>query len=155
MITLRARSQALPVPVHWVEADHGWEQLTLQQVYDDVHQAPGDYAVFYAHTKGAFVDSEFNAYWRWSITRELVGEWRRCTVLLADHDMVGCHWIKAPEQGHPSRPMIFAGNFWWATAAYLRQLPPPGNETRYAAEDWVAQGNPKVYDMLPGFPEYS
>lgn len=154
MITLRAQERSLPAPAHWLEAKDGWEQLTLRRLHDDVREIPGDYPVLYAHTKGADVISEFNALWSQGMTRELVGEWRRCTELLADYDMVGCHWIQAPEKEHPGQPMIFAGNFWWATAAYLRTLPPPETKTRWDAEDWVSQGDPKVYDMLPDWPEY-
>ncbi len=154
MVLLRTRNQRLPDPVRWLEADDGYEQLTLRQIHVDAHQVPGDSAVLYMHTKGAYVNTEHNALWNWSMTRELIGEWKHCVGLLTDHDVVACHWIKAPERDHPGQPMIAAGNFWWARAAYLRQLPPPDNTTRWAAEDWVSQGDPVVYDMLPGWPEY-
>jgi hypothetical protein len=154
MVTLRARDREFPPPVRWLEADEGFEQLTLRQVHQDVREIPGDFAVLYAHTKGAYVTSESNALWNWSVTRELVGEWQHCVELLGSHDMVGCHWVKSVGKEHPGQPMIFGGNFWWATAAYLRRLPLPRDKTRWDAEDWISLGNPKVYDMLPGWPDY-
>lgn len=142
-------------PERYVEADEGWEQVTLQAIYQDVHETPGEYLVLYCHTKGAHRDTPGNTDWRRAMTSALVGRWRDCTALLegGEFDAVGCHWIRAPEW--PEQVPFFAGNFFWAKASYLRTLPEPPNETRWQPEVWVSgDGTARVYDMLPGYPSY-
>lgn len=153
-----ARKWSVPEPARWVEADAGWEQVTLNQVHADVHEIPGQYAVLYMHAKGAFNNSDANAAWRRSMTAKLVGDWERCIRLLDSYDAVGCHWITQ------FNDWFFAGNFWWATASHLRALPVPENQTRWTPEVWVSLGAcpsrrgtipyPKIRDLLPGWPAY-
>jgi hypothetical protein len=159
MITLRSRQWDIPEPVRWLAADEAWEQLTLAQVHADVQEIPGEFAVCYVHTKGAHDDCDRNVAWRRSMTRRVVYGWEHCLDLLAEgYDTAGCHWL-TPDEHHnpPNRPVttpMYAGNFWWARASYLRALPPPGNEYRHRAEEWIGLGNPKAADLLPGWPEY-
>lgn len=154
MITLRSSRWDLAEPARWLESDEGWEQLTLQRVHQDVHEVPGDFAVLYAHAKGSSRDTDDNAAWRRSMTRVLVRGWESCADLLSQgYDAVGCHWSEIAVPGQPAR-VSFAGNFWWARASYLRKLPVPENKTRWSAETWVSLGDPKVYDLLPGRPDY-
>jgi hypothetical protein len=131
-----------PRLVRWVEADDGWEQLTLQAIHDDVQEAPDEFAVLYAHTKGAYANSPENANWRRALTACLVPAWQQCVELLADHDIVGPTWMS--QYGN----WFFSGNFWWSKASYLRQLPPPQNESRYNAETWVSLG---VSPLCPAY----
>jgi hypothetical protein len=157
MITIRFADAGLLV-ARWLEEDKGFEQLTLQQVYYDVHQIPGEFAVLYAHTKGAYDSTEFNALWRRSMTRHVVSVWGSNAKLLEGrYDAVGCHWLTPkkhhqPERGRPVTTPMFGGNFWMARASYLRRLPPPGTEYRHQAEEWVGLGDPKVRDLRPGWP---
>lgn len=143
----------LPAVMRWAEADEGWEQVTLREVHTGVHAIPGEYAVLYAHTKGAHDASPVNAAWRRTMTRELVGGHGRCARLLAAGcDAVGCHWVTAP---HDLATGFYAGNFWMAKASYLRRLPPPADGTRWEAETWVSScSGPVVADLLPGWPRY-
>lgn len=153
IITHYVTALDLPEPVNWLEAEYGWEQLTLQQVHLDVHQVPGEFAVLYMHTKGAHNNTDGNARWRQSMTRYLVGRWGECVQLLDQgYDAVGCHWVKAPQW--PEQPPFFAGNFWWARASFLRTLAPPDNETRWQPETWISYGDPKIYDLRPCWPDY-
>lgn len=160
-ILRRMRQWSLPEPVRWLEADEGWEQVTLRAVYEDAQAlVPGDedYAALYMHTKGAGRPTEANAMWRRGMTRALVGHWEQCVSLLGDHDIVGCHWIEQ------FGDQFFAGNFWWSRGSHLRRLPEPENETRWTAEVWVSLGAcpdragdlpyPEVFDMTPGYPHY-
>jgi hypothetical protein len=156
MTSLRLAEAGVRVPDVWLEADAGYEQLTLSAVRDFAVANPG-YVILYAHTKGARDNSEWNACWRRSMTRRVVGGWRLCAGLLADgHDTVGCHWL-TPERDNdpPDYPVttpMYGGNFWWATASYLAKLPAPGTESRFSAEEWVGLGGPRAYDLLPGWP---
>lgn len=124
-------------------ADEGYEQVTIQAIAASV--ADGQPAtVLYAHSKGAYHPDEIAILHRRAMTYHLVGHWQHCLELLADYDAVGCHW-KEPER-------YFAGNFWWANASYLRTLPPVAMGHRADAEAWIGRGNPRAYDMLPGWP---
>jgi len=156
-ITERFWEWYLPEPEAWIEADAGFEQVTLRQIHLWAHQTPGDYAVLYAHTKGAYSNSPFNEHWRRSMTRYTVAGWRDCVAKLeSGWDTAGCHWL-TPERDHdpprfPVTTPMYGGNFWWGHSNYLRQLPPPGDEYRHQAEEWVGLAGPKAYDFLPGWP---
>lgn len=140
----------LPAPTRWIEADAGWEQVTLDQIHLDVHHIPGKYPVLYAHTKGASDDTPLSTAWRQAMTREVVGGWQHCTALLADgYDTAGCHWVSF------GGPHFYGGNFWWAGATYLRRLPVPDGENRWRAETWVSSdSSPRAADLKPGWPRY-
>lgn len=144
-------------PVHLSFA--GTEHETLERVREYAQRNEG--AVLYAHTKGASDPSDFNARWRRSMTDRLVRDWRANLAHLEGHDAVGCHWLTAarfpdrrdcpPEQGNVSVP-FFGGNFWLARCEYLRTLPPCPQENRWDAERWIGMGDPRVFDLLPGWP---
>lgn len=156
MTEMHLRSHGLPAAT-WVEDRDGWEQVTLRQIYRDVHVLRGDFAVLYAHTKGARDDSDWNALWRRSMQRHVVSGWSACAKLLdGGYDAAGCHWL-TPEKhnnppDYPVNSPFFGGNYWMARASYLRTLPPPGTEYRHQAEEWVGRKQPLVYDLLPGWP---
>ncbi len=157
LILIRLHEQPLPGPVAWAEADEGFEQVTLRQVHRDVQETPGEYAVLYTHTKGALYNTPWNRAWRRSMTQHVVSGWRDCVQLLDDSDAVGCHWLTRdshhdPQAGHFVTTPFFGGNFWMARASYLRTLPPPQDEHRHQAEEWIGLGNPRVHDLLPGWP---
>lgn len=157
LITLRLAGWDLPEPEAWIEADTGFEEVTLQRVHADVHQVPGEFAVLYAHTKGAYSFHPLNVPWRRSMTRYVVSGWRDCVKLLEDgSDAAGCHWLTREEYHDPPDflwPVShFAGNFWCARASYLRQLPPVKTDNRWQCEEWIGTGSPRITDLLPGRP---
>jgi hypothetical protein len=138
-------------------ASEGWEQVTLNRLYDDCKWTPRadeDVLVLYAHTKGVSVQTDFNGEWRASMTRKLIYNWRLCVRLLKEgNEAVGCHWLTPaayPEQvGIP----FFGGNFWWTRPEVLLRSGPPDMNTRYDAESWLgSRPLKKVYDRLPGWP---
>lgn len=142
----------------FVEATSGWEQVTLRRLWRWARYADPAEPVLYAHTKGVTHKNNgglHGAVWRRSMTQLLVENWPRCLQLLSDYDAVGCHWltpaIKWPP--HVIETPFFGGNFWWANAGYVATLPEPGNANRYAAEQWIGLGDPKVADLRPGIPD--
>lgn len=148
----RVREALSVVPVDaWVEADTGWEQVTLAALRRDLTRGIGG-PVLYAHTKGASDSSLINVTWRRSMTRRVVGGWRNCLDHLADVDAVGCHWLTPAEYPTLVESPFFGGNFWWANTDYLRTLPPLRRDTRWDAESWIGLGDPTVHDLLPGWP---
>lgn len=146
-----------------IEADTGWEQVTLHELH--AYAQDHDGAVLYAHTKGAHDPSTVNIAWRRSMSWHLVRNWRACTTVLnPDHglgpggepyDAVGCHWL-TPEEfpGHVDHAPLpcFGGNFWTARCGYVRQLLPCADSCRHDAEGWIGTGNPRVLDLYPGWP---
>lgn len=135
----------------FVQEAVGWEQVTLQQLSADLttgHSSP----VLYAHTKGAHDPSPINIVWRRSMTRHVIGDWRTCLDALGEFDAAGCHWLTADRWPDLVQNPFFGGNFWWATADYLRKLPPLDCNNRWDAEKWVGLASPRVYDLLPGWP---
>lgn len=141
-----------------IEADYGFEQVTLAAIREWALQCDEPAAVLYAHSKGALQDpGRTNTVWRRSMTQYVVGDWRKCLALLESHDAVGCHWrtvTDMPDLAESGTAGVFAGNFWWATASYIRRLPPPpaAAEQRHSAERWLGQGNPDIVDLFPGWP---
>lgn len=133
----------------------GFEEVTINalRLYAQEH----DGAVLYAHTKGSARVCEYNDLWRRSMTEHVVSRWRENLQLLEEHDVVGCHYLERAgatlDGWHPSwQDPMFAGNFWMARCDYLRKLPECTWWPRYAAEGWVARGNPRYVDLLPGWP---
>jgi hypothetical protein len=141
------------------EADEGFEQVTLAKVREYALDHPGD-AVLYAHTKGSADATEFRKEWRRSMTKLVVRDWRINLAHLDRFDAVGCHWLTREgfpgfEQEFPDGIPFFGGNFWMARCDYLRRLPEPPSRTRFDAERWIGMGDPRVLDLLPGWPAAS
>jgi hypothetical protein len=146
------------------EASAGYEQVTVEALREWALAQPPERPVLYAHTKGAFHNSTWNACWRRSMTQHCVGRWQECICLLSEYDAVGCHWLKPGVytdligREWPVQTPIFGGNFWWATAGYLASLPPLAisldESARGEAELWLGRGNPRVYDLNPGWMDF-
>jgi hypothetical protein len=145
-------SQAVPVDA-WAEEDEGFEQVTLSAIHRDLHGIPGEIAIFYAHTKGAHHQNDAEDAWRRNMTKQLIfGMPKILGELLGEYDTVGCYWMTPQRNTVPPVSVttpFYGGNFWWATASYLRTLPPVG-PGRYDAESWIGLSNPRAFDCLPG-----
>lgn len=123
-----------------------------------------DFLVFYFHTKCATHSAssprfKLDTAWRDCMTRYLILRWPVCTGdLESGYQAVGCHWMEPPQT--PMGQRIFAGNFFWARASYLRTLPSilardrirtsglDSPESRYEAEVWIGNGKtrPRIKD---------
>lgn len=148
--TLTDRLSKMADSIFFQEAASGWEQPTLEQMHSMSHQH--DNPILYCHTKGSANPSPFSISWRQSMTKHLIYRWDECLEKLNEVDAVGCHWLTKVEYPEFIEIPIFGGNFWWATAKYVRQLPPLDYDSRHDAEAWLGRGNPSTYDLLRGWP---
>lgn len=123
-----------------VEADEGYEMITLGCLHHAVQQLARDTPVLYAHTKGSWRTTDFQNKWRRRMTRDCITGWRHCIDLLQQNDLVGSRWMISGG---------FAGNFWWANAGYLAALPVIAEYDRWQAEVWIGQKPFKVFDLDP------
>lgn len=155
------RREALAVVSSWwpgiqiaAEADSGFEQVTLRALR--LWAARNRQAlVLYAHSKGAGFSAEGDRrdWHRRAMTHCQVGGWRDRVAVLegGETDAVGCHWLT--REAFPGVPVLagdlFAGNYWWASSAYLADLPDVGDASRYEAEGWIGTGAPRVKDTSP------
>lgn len=93
-----------------------------------------DKPILYLHTKGASrpLSEAYYHEWRRLMMAALVIRWCEHLPALADHDAVGVNWWDDPK-GH------FSGNFWLASAAWLRRLPRFDSyyRDRYSCERWI------------------
>jgi hypothetical protein len=149
--------------VSGVEADEGWEQVTLEQLHANARlldaaagngEPPG--LILYAHSKGAADPSKINVAWRRSMIHDVVDRWRQVVVKFADPelDAAGPHWLTPEEFPEMVTSPFFGGNFWWATATYLNSLAPCSMESRHEAEAWIGRADPVVADLRPGWPGF-
>lgn len=137
-----------------------------------------DCLVYYFHTKGityqnfSTTDRKFNNFkrniesWRLMMEYFLFDKWKVAVNLLSGNtvaaadgphrrpasgerfDVYGCYRFPPP----PMQYYLYAGNFWWARAKYIRTLP-DFDESRMAgdrffAEEWLFRGKPKSFSAF-------
>lgn len=140
------------------------ENLTIMALHEFAKANPNWY-ILYFHSKGASREeqAEHIENWRNCMMTHLIQNWWKCVADLdAGFESVGCHWLT--NQGDGSQN-IWAGNFWWCKASYLRMLPSMTQrdrikksgiksiESRYEAEVWIGFGTrlPRIKDYHHGW----
>jgi SAM-dependent methyltransferase len=92
-----------------------FERPALGAIEGFVRQHNGH--ILYLHSKGVSNPAdETKVKWRRLMMRELVENWKNCILLLHQYDVIGVNWRDMPPTSH------FCGNFWFASASYLRKL---------------------------------
>ena len=140
-------------------ADLGNEAVTINAIREWAKEHPGD-AVLYCHTKGASRPIEVNRRWRRAMVAVLISRWREVLASFErdEFDAAGPFWVNV--DSHPDaitygwRNDFFGGNFWMARNDYLARLPEVAEHPRGLAEQWIGLLEPRVWDLLPGFPDY-
>jgi hypothetical protein len=152
---LESVQAALPAQsITAVEAETGWEHVTLEALRDDITSSRLNHPVLYSHTKGASAVISLTEPWRRCMEENTVGRWREALRLLDGHtcDVVGVHWLSKqlwPNSNIGETP-FFGGNYWWATPEYLSTLPELGYTDRWEAERWLGMSSPTAVDLVPG-----
>ena len=126
-----------------------YEWATLKHMHKTAMES-GDLHMWYIHTKGASncrpnvppqIQKNIRR-WRDLMCHYTIGEYKKCQYLLGSgYDTVG----SLLRYNTGCIAPYYVGNFWWATANYLRTLPEITEETisnRSNAEGWIT--HPKV-----------
>jgi hypothetical protein len=126
-----------------------YEFPTLRALWQFAHSL-AEARLLYVHLKGVS-RGQVKSTWRDKMLDACVMRHREALDALDTHDVAGMKW--KTNHGAPH----FSGNFWWATAAYIRTLEDPthyrhsghplSNQEggRYNAEFWVGSGSPRPY----------
>ena len=136
--------------ITWVP-EGTWEDVTLNKVRAWSRENP-DALVLYTHTKGALRQDRAQELWRGVMTDRLLRAWPARISDLQANDTSGVWWLT--DYGSP----YYAGNFWWANAAYiatLPELPVLTAETRFEAEAWIGRGGPRAKWISQEWPSFS
>jgi hypothetical protein len=126
----------------WTHPESDWpmgEGPTIRLLQEWSKAFPECY-VLYLHTKGLSADRNSPQYessykWRMQMMSACVWRWRECVHQLGKGmESVGQRWDDATNGSY------WAGNFWWATSAFLNTLPAVGWGSRFDAETWIGTG---------------
>ena len=99
--------------------------------------------MWYIHTKGVTAPNNPNQRdWRKYMEYFTIERYEDCIKALETYDVCGVNW-------HPPlwdvKNYHFSGNFWWARAEYIKNLPPINLDgDRHEAESFLGYGNPRV-----------
>ncbi len=120
------------VDVQWV-GFNPQESLGVAALKRHVDATDTNEPVLYFHAKNVTLKGPYGTKWRWAMNLICLTQWRQRVAELGDHDATGfCY------KNDKVYRDIFAGNFWWATSAWLRGLPPIGHgRSRFDYERWL------------------
>jgi hypothetical protein len=135
---------------------HCFERPALRAIEGFARQNNGH--ILYLHSKGVSnPEDDTKVKWRRLMMRELVENWEGCMRQLLHYDVIGVNWRDMPPTSH------FCGNFWYASASYLRKLADfttyyenPRyriwdriNDKRLGCEFWISSGRemPKLLSL--------
>jgi len=116
------------------EPDVGNAEVLAMRLIERLVRAE-DKPILYFHSKAVshpLADTVYHE-WRRLLMRETVCKWRQNLRYLRTHDAVGVNWWFVRGNNH------FSGNFWLASAAWLRGLPKFDSiyRDRYSPEVWL------------------
>jgi len=156
---LLSRTNEIPIEIV-VEAEKGYEQVTLEKLHEHAKSHEGYY--FYAHSKSAAYAHRSNECWMKTMEYYNISNWTESVYRLRSYDATGCFWLthkQHPNLIHwfntePNTNSFFGGNYWWATSEVIRELPLLDHSNRYLAEQWIgSKQDLKIYDLNRGLPK--
>jgi hypothetical protein len=136
------------------------EANTLENLWEFANANP-NYKILYFHSKGVTYNEEHNFaksinYWRKYLEYYVIEKWQDCIKDLDDYDCVGAEWHNESslfdQQSNNYVQQInphYAGNFWWANAAYIKKLDinylysTNNLHERWRSEFWIGTKQPK------------
>ena len=127
--------------------ENQYEWSTLQFLWNMAKRDDAYYLYF--HAKGVTQTGEKRLHvnsWRLYLSYFCVTRWRDCVGFIENGaDLAGCQYM-VPTQYYPGH---YSGNFWWASTAYLQQLPDPALfiSERLEAEFWSCRAPHKAASL--------
>jgi hypothetical protein len=146
-----------PYPKYHVFQMHGnfamWEWPTIQALKE--HANEHDHDIWYMHTKGASnTRADVPAYIRANLS-----DWRNLMFTAMTKDIATTQHILEETQG-AAGPFLkntpaphFMGNFWWASAKHLRDIPRPTERDirdRMFSEMWIGSQGGTLTSLADG-----
>jgi len=133
--------------IYYTENTMEFENVTIRllSVFAKLHP---DYKILYMHTKGISYGSDHVFYngvkaWNQFMMYCLVDQYEKCLPILKVYDTVGVNY-RPLEHGNGQH---YSGNFWWATAEYIKHLPIHYLKDKYHPEFWLLQNNPLFFNV--------
>jgi hypothetical protein len=138
--------------------EYEWPSLLHIKKIVDLNE---DFNCFYIHTKGAsncnytipeIIQKNIRC-WRNLMCFYTIGQYKQCQYLLdSGYDTVGSLFKKNKPENYENYLDHYAGNFWWSTSNYIKQLPEITSEMliiRNKAEYWICDKlNGKHFNQL-------
>jgi hypothetical protein len=129
------------IVVHCSDNPQEFELPTLRLMHEFSLNSPNT-KVLYVHTKGISYAKDDPRYepgldWINYMLHFLCEQSEHCLKLLDSHDVAGCNFSESPKPH-------FSGNFWWATAKYLKGLDTGLLTDKMSAEWWLHSGSVKA-----------
>jgi SAM-dependent methyltransferase len=128
------------IVVHSSDNPLEFELPTLRFMHEFSLNSPNT-KILYVHTKGISYpkgDSRYEPGLDWInyMLYFLCEKSENCLRLLDTHEVAGCNFSESPKPH-------FSGNFWWATAKYLKTLDTRLLTDKMSAEWWLHSGKPQ------------
>lgn len=133
--------------IHYNVNTLDFENATIRALHTFATFNPS-YKILYLHTKGVSYTPNhvflpgirsWNAY----LLHSLVDHHVKCLRMLKIYDTVGCNY-RPFEDGNGEH---YSGNFWWANADYVRDLPVAYLKDKYHPEFWLLQNRPTFHNI--------
>ncbi|CAH6418384.1 Hypothetical protein HVR_LOCUS125 [uncultured virus] len=126
-----------------------FETSTLKRMYFWALMNPND-KILYLHTKGVSYtkeDSRIRGIRDWVdfMLYCNVHHHQKCIEMLDYVDVVGCDYRS--KIFHNGDPNHYSGNYWWATAKYIKSLSIYELNEKYDAEWWLFRNNPTFVNI--------
>lgn len=133
--------------IHYSDSTTEFETPTIKLLYAFCKFNP-DYKVLYLHTKGVSYSSDHKFLpgvksWNRYMRHCLLDNFTHCLQLLRIYDTVGCNFMT---NSYP--PPHYSGNYWWANASYIRNLPIAYMKDKHDPEFWLLQHDPLFFNIL-------
>lgn len=143
--------------------DHGAKARSLLRTVNRLREwsiAHPDWLVCFWHIKGVtHPGDEFYATWRRCMEKCVIRNWKQCVKdIESGLDTVGAHWLTKEQFGNCVTFPFWGGQFFWATASFLAELPalpmePTCRQDWFLSENWIGMGRtPRLKDYAPHWP---
>lgn len=121
-----------------------YEAFTINNLHNQCLLSDSNCKVLYLHTKGITKPDNLNIKtWIQYMCYFNIYQFKKCLELLDSNDTVGVNL-----QDKPNEECHYAGNFWWSTSSYLKNLQKCQNVNYNDPEFWLTKNKIGKYASL-------